>query len=59
MTPSAQQGDQLGPLNPGDVVSAALRLYKDKFKPYFQLAVLATSVAGRGRGWHGRGDRDF
>ncbi|MBE9135817.1 hypothetical protein IQ254_01115 [Nodosilinea sp. LEGE 07088] len=42
MNPSAQQGDQLGPLNPGDVVSAALRLYKDKFKPYFQLAVLAT-----------------
>ncbi|MFQ4139490.1 hypothetical protein PGN35_024565 [Nodosilinea sp. PGN35] len=42
MTPSAQQGSQLGPLNPGDVVSAALRLYKDRFKTFFQLAVLAT-----------------
>ncbi|MEA5451372.1 hypothetical protein VB780_22520 [Leptolyngbya sp. CCNP1308] len=42
MTPSAQQGSQLGPLNPGDVVSAALRLYKDRFKTFFQLAALAT-----------------
>lgn len=42
MDPSAQPVSQLGPLNPGDVVSAALRLYKDRFKNYFQLAVLAT-----------------
>ena len=42
MNPSAQQGSQLGPLNPGDVVSAALRLYKDRFKTFFQLAILAT-----------------
>ncbi|MBW4484202.1 MAG: hypothetical protein KME14_16825 [Tildeniella torsiva UHER 1998/13D] len=42
MTPSAQQGSQLGPLNPGDVVSAALRLYKDRFKTFFNLAALAT-----------------
>ncbi len=41
MAPSAQQGTQIGPLNPGDVVSAALRLYKDRFKTFFQLAVLA------------------
>lgn len=42
MNPSAQQGTQLGPLNPGDVVSAALRLYKDRFKTFIQLAMLAT-----------------
>lgn len=42
MNPSASQGNQLGPLNPGDVVSAALRLYKDRFKTFMQLAVLAT-----------------
>lgn len=42
MNPSVQQGSQLGPLNPGDVVSAALRLYKDRFKTFFQLAILAT-----------------
>lgn len=42
MTSSAQQGSQLGPLNPGDVVSAALRLYKDRFKTFLQLALLAT-----------------
>ncbi|PZV06962.1 MAG: hypothetical protein DCF32_08445 [Leptolyngbya sp.] len=42
MTSSAQQGSQLGPLNPGDVVSAALRLYKDRFKTFFNLAALAT-----------------
>lgn len=42
MNPSAQRGNQLGPLNPGDVVSAALRLYRDRFKTFFQLAVLAT-----------------
>ena len=33
---------QLGPLNPGDVVSAALRLYKDRFKTFLHLALLAT-----------------
>lgn len=32
----------LGPLNPGDVVSAALRLYRDRFKTYLQLSALAT-----------------
>jgi hypothetical protein len=42
MNPSAQQGSQLGPLQPGDVVSAALRLYKDRFKTFVQLALLAT-----------------
>jgi hypothetical protein len=42
MTPSTPQGAQLGPLNPGDVVSAALRLYKDRFKTFFRLAALAT-----------------
>lgn len=53
MNPSAQQGPQLGPLNPGDVVSAALRLYKDRFKTFVQLAGLATlwlvaGIAGMG-----------
>jgi hypothetical protein len=42
MNPSLEPGSQLGPLNPGDVVSAALRLYKDRFKTFFQLALLAT-----------------
>lgn len=42
MNLSEPQGAQLGPLNPGDVVSAALRLYKDRFKTFMQLAVLAT-----------------
>ncbi|HSM82407.1 MAG TPA: hypothetical protein VLS96_12010, partial [Nodosilinea sp.] len=42
MTPSAQSGTQLGPLNPGDVVSAALRLYKDRFKTFVRLAAVAT-----------------
>ncbi|QQE66027.1 hypothetical protein GFS31_27220 [Leptolyngbya sp. BL0902] len=32
----------LGPLNPGDVVSAALKLYRDRFKTYLQLSALAT-----------------
>jgi hypothetical protein len=32
----------LGPLNPGDVVSVALRLYRDRFKTYLQLSALAT-----------------
>ncbi|HIK46712.1 MAG TPA: hypothetical protein IGR64_17835 [Leptolyngbyaceae cyanobacterium M65_K2018_010] len=38
MNPAAQ----LGPLNPGDVVSAALRLYRDRFKTYLKLSALAT-----------------
>ncbi len=42
MNPSASPGNQLGPLNPGDVVSAALKLYRDRFKPYLQLSALAT-----------------
>jgi hypothetical protein len=42
MNPSASSSSQLGPLNPGDVVSAALRLYRDRFKPYIQLSALAT-----------------
>jgi hypothetical protein len=42
MNPSIEPGSQLGPLNPGDVVSAALRLYKDRFKTFLQLALLAT-----------------
>lgn len=32
----------MGPLNPGDVVSAALRLYRDRAKVYLQLSALAT-----------------
>ncbi|TVQ06393.1 MAG: hypothetical protein EA368_17150 [Leptolyngbya sp. DLM2.Bin27] len=42
MIPSVPQANQIGPLNPGDIVSAALRLYKDRFKTFMQLAVLAT-----------------
>ncbi|WOD38691.1 hypothetical protein [Nodosilinea sp. E11] len=42
MNPSTERGNQLGPLNPGDVVSAALRLYTDRFKTFLQLAGLAT-----------------
>ena len=30
-----------GPLNPGDVVSAAIRLYRDRFKMYLGLAAVA------------------
>lgn len=30
-----------GPLNPGDVVSAALRLYRDRFKMYVKLSIQA------------------
>jgi hypothetical protein len=41
MDSAASQGGQLGPLNPGDVVSAALRLYRDRFKTFFKLAFLA------------------
>jgi hypothetical protein len=41
MNSSASQGGQLGPLQPGDVVSAALKLYRDRFKAFFQLAFLA------------------
>lgn len=37
----ASQSNPLGPLNPGNVVSAALRLYRDRFKLYFGLAVRA------------------
>ncbi|MGB5975203.1 MAG: hypothetical protein WBG38_17890 [Nodosilinea sp.] len=42
MTNLSAPGGQLGPLNPGDVVSAALRLYKDRLKTFLQLAMLAT-----------------
>lgn len=31
----------LGPLNPGNVVSAGLRLYRDRFKTYFALSIKA------------------
>ena len=31
----------LGPLNPGNVVSAALRLCRDRFKTYFGLSLVA------------------
>lgn len=37
----ASQSNPLGPLNPGNVVSAALRLYRDRFKLYFGLSVRA------------------
>ncbi|MEM9947732.1 MAG: hypothetical protein AAF810_16975 [Cyanobacteria bacterium P01_D01_bin.36] len=30
-----------GPLNPGNVVSAALRMYRDRFKTYFGLSLIA------------------
>jgi len=42
MDSSATPGSQLGPLNPGDVVSAAIKLYRDRFKPFFMLALIAT-----------------
>jgi hypothetical protein len=42
MDSSATPGSQLGPLNPGDVVSAAIKLYRDRFKTYFMLALIAT-----------------
>lgn len=38
---SDRPSDTLGPLNPGDVVSAGLRLYRDRFKMYLKLAVVA------------------
>ncbi|HEY9735809.1 MAG TPA: hypothetical protein V6D06_05980 [Trichocoleus sp.] len=38
---SARPPDPLGPLNPGNVVSAGLRLYRDRFKMYLKLAVVA------------------
>lgn len=41
MASSASQPSVLGPLNPGNVVSAALRLYRDRFKLYFGLSVRA------------------
>lgn len=48
MHPSASPESQLGPLNPGDVVSAALKLYRDRFKTFFQIALQATAwlIAG-------------
>lgn len=42
MDSSATPGSQLGPLNPGDVVSAAIKLYRDRFKTFFMLALMAT-----------------
>ncbi|MEB3289902.1 MAG: hypothetical protein VKI82_08300 [Leptolyngbya sp.] len=42
MSFSDSSSSPLGPLNPGDVVSAALRLYRDRFKTYLQLSALAT-----------------
>jgi hypothetical protein len=42
MSFSDSSSGSLGPLNPGDVVSAALRLYRDRFKTYLQLSALAT-----------------
>ncbi|MEN8447226.1 MAG: hypothetical protein ABG776_19690 [Cyanobacteria bacterium J06555_13] len=39
MTPSSSS--TLGPLQPGNVVSAALRLYRDRFKMYLSLSVRA------------------
>ncbi|MGF1570249.1 MAG: hypothetical protein ACFCVD_19620 [Nodosilinea sp.] len=42
MNQPASPGSQLGPLNPGNVVSAALKLYRDRFKTYLHLAWLAT-----------------
>lgn len=42
MSYSESPSDPLGPLNPGDVVSAALRLYRDRAKVYLQLSALAT-----------------
>jgi hypothetical protein len=41
MTPSDSRPTPLGPLNPGNVVSAGLRLYRDRFKMYLRLAVIA------------------
>lgn len=41
MASPASRPDTLGPLNPGNVVSAALRLYRDRFKMYFGLSVQA------------------
>jgi hypothetical protein len=42
MDSSATPGSQLGPLNPGDVVSAAIKLYRDRFKTFFMLSLMAT-----------------
>ena len=42
MDSSATPGSQLGPLNPGNVVSAAIKLYRDRFKTFFMLALMAT-----------------
>lgn len=48
MASSASPSNLPGPLNPGDVVSAALRLYRDRFKVYFFLAAQATLWLGLG-----------
>jgi len=42
MASSATPGSQIGPLNPGDVVSAAIQLYRDRFKTFIALALYAT-----------------
>lgn len=41
MAPSPSRTDPMGPLNPGNVVSAALRLCRDRFKAYFTLSIRA------------------
>ena len=41
MTSSRSLSNQLGPLHPGSVVSAALLLYRDRFKAYLKLSVIA------------------
>ena len=41
MAPTSDRPLPLGPLNPGNVVSAALRLYRDRFKTYAKIAVVA------------------
>ncbi|MBD0336042.1 MAG: hypothetical protein ICV62_11185 [Cyanobacteria bacterium Co-bin13] len=41
MAPSDSRPGQLGPLNPGNVVSAGLRLYRDRFKMYLKLSAIA------------------
>lgn len=41
MASSRSSSTQLPPLNPGSVVSAALRLYRDRFKDYLKLSAIA------------------
>lgn len=48
MASSTSPSNLPSPLNPGDVVSAALRLYRDRFKVYFSLAAQATLWLGLG-----------